>query len=56
MTEESVGSLSKHEGSVKCFIHHITDEDSIIVTDPVAKLVLRVKCIYNQLNPNSKGN
>lgn len=30
-------------------IHHITDEDGIVATDPVAKLVLRVKCIYNKL-------
>lgn len=30
-------------------IHHITDEDGIVATDPVAKLVLRVKCIYKKL-------
>lgn len=38
-------------------IHHITDEGGIAATDPVAKLVLRVKCIYNQLESKfCKGN
>lgn len=55
VTEESAGNLSERVNVVSdAFIHHITDEVGIVATDPVAKLVLRVKCIYNQLNPNSK--
>lgn len=30
-------------------IHHETDKDGIVDTDPAAKLVFGVKCIYNLL-------
>lgn len=58
MTKESVENrFQRAQVLPGASIHHVTDKDGIVATDPVAKLVFRVKCIYNQLEAKFyKGN